>query len=269
MTCAREACDIAFSLGLAGDVRLLGFRIARLDAAAGNDPPPAAPDDLIDAADQARNHRLASELMLDTLETTDVDPEQALEWLSRVASYVEGGGSHLAVRLAAARSRVYQETGRAEDEIEAITDVLVQLAQVGHELQAGALHERLAQAQSEAGRPSLEVLHSLEAAAHVTRRSMRFSARVEDALAELRREQHGARWPADWRAFVDRWAADLNALPDVLEVLADWAGAGEGDLGEQLVAERGSDGRYVWCIWTPRRSAGNCAWTVGPRARWR
>ena len=248
ITCAREARDIAFALGLASDVRLLELRLVELDEGAGGPNHVSEASLVLDDADRARNQRLSSELILNTLESDQVDPERALVWLSRVASYVDGGGRDLAVRLAVARSRAYEALGRAEDEIDAITAVLAQLGRAGSEQYAVELYHRLAQLQIQSGRGKDEVLRNLESAAHISRRSLGLSPAIEDALAELR---GAARFPESWPSFIARWSESVEDLPEVLQVLAASAGVEGGlDLGAELEARLGSAGRFTWCLWS-------------------
>lgn len=251
--CVREARDIVFGLGMANDVRLLEFRAGQLEAAIRGEDVPTPSSELLEAADQALNQRLSSELILDAIEAGNSDPKQALALASRVASYVEAGGSHLAVRLAVLRSRVLETTGNAGDAIETISGILPQLVRVGNEPYAVELFLRLARLQSDTRRPEQEVLHNLESASRINRRSMPLTtlfASIEDALADLRGKLGEGRYPADWQSFTEQWSAHLDDLPEVLDILAGWAGVSdEEDKGEAFAALLGSAGRFIWCLW--------------------
>ena len=249
--CIREAREILRVLGLSADARLLDFRSQMTEKHAAEPwDATSQTDGIFSAADQAKNRRLSCEIVLEIVESQDIEPQLAIDLLSRVGACVNEGGHHLKVRLAIQRSRVHRKLKNIDAERTTISDVLPLLDRVGNERAAVELYGRLASLGESTGESKEKILRNLAIAAGICRRTIGVSGEMESWLARLRRELGQAPDFSDYESFVADWSKCVQELPDVLGLLAERARVNEEkDLGRALENRFGSSGRFIWMLW--------------------
>jgi len=244
---ARGALQIVSLLGRRADARYIEAYLALLEATGSGEPSASAAKEierLFHGSVEAQNHRLASEFVLDALETFDVDPQDALKWLEQVEGYVARGAGYLSVQCAAEKARVLNRLRRSDEELAVISAVMPLLWRVVNWPFAPELFHRHAMLAEERGKPLSEVMASLTAGANVARRQERVFVEIEEALGAARRRS-GAPTPD--------FAAELAALEaevgGTTALLGETCGLPDGEeLPAFLAAQTGECGRFVWVV---------------------